>query len=81
MTTNDWLLLGISVLGIAALVGIFVTKTPGFGKYATSLLLLVLVLFIAALCFAAGKIESGVFANVLFAVAGYAGGLITGKQE
>ena len=80
MTTNDWLILGVTVFGIAALVGIFVTKTPGFGKYSTSLLLLTLVLFTAALFFAAAKIESGLFANIVFAVAGFAGGLITGKQ-
>ena len=80
MTTNDWLILGMTVLSVAALIGIFVTKTPGFGKYSTSLLLFALVLFTAALFFAAGKIESGLFANILFAVAGFAGGLITGKQ-
>ena len=80
MTTSDWLILGITALGVAALIGIFVTKTPGFGKYSTSLLLLTLVLFIAALFFAAGNIESGLFANIVFAVSGFAGGLITGKQ-
>ena len=81
MGTNDWLIVGISVLGVAALIGIFTTKTPGFGKYSTSVLLLSLVLFIAALFLAAGKIESTVFANIAFAVAGFAGGLITGKQD
>jgi len=81
MTTNDWLTVGISLFGIAALLGIFVTKTPGWGKYTTSLLLLTLVLFVTALFFAAGKIEGGVFANVAFAVAGFAGGLITSKIE
>jgi hypothetical protein len=81
MGTNDWLIIGISVLGVAALIGIFTTKTPGFGKYSTSVLLLSLVLFIAALFLAAGKIESSVFANIAFAVAGFAGGLITGKRD
>lgn len=81
MTTNDWLIIGLSILGIAALIGIFLTKTPGFGRYSTSLLLLTLVLFVAALFLATGKIESSVFANIAFAIAGFAGGLITSKQE
>lgn len=80
MTTNDWLIVGISALGIGALIGIFATKTPGFGRYVSSLLLLTLVLFITALFFAAGKIESPLFANIAFAVVGFAGGLITARQ-
>jgi len=80
MTTDAWLIIGISVLAIAALIGIFTTKTSGFGRYSTSLLLLTLVLFITALFFAAGKVESSLFGNIAFAVAGFAGGLITGKQ-
>lgn len=81
MATNDWLIIALSILGIAALTGIFFTKTPGFGKYSTSLLLLTLVLFVTALFFAAGKIESSLFANIVFSVAGFAGGIITGTQE
>lgn len=81
MTTNDWLVIGLSALGIAALIGIFRTKTPGFGRYSTSLLLLTLVLFVTGLFLAAGKIESSVFANIAFAIAGFAGGLITAKQN
>ena len=81
MTANDWLIIGISIFGIVALIGIFFTKTPGFGKYSTSLLLLTLVLFVTALFFAAGKIESSVFTNIVFSIAGFAGGLITGTQE
>lgn len=80
MTTNDWLTVGLTVLGAAALIGIFVTKTPGFGRYTTSLLLLVLVLFITAMFLATGKIDGALFGNVAFAVAGFAGGLITSKQ-
>ncbi|MDA8255216.1 MAG: hypothetical protein M0Z99_06200 [Betaproteobacteria bacterium] len=70
MTTNDWLIIAIFLLGIIALIGIFRTKTAGFGRYSMSLLLL-----------AAGKIESSLFANIAFAVAGFAGGLITRKHE
>lgn len=80
MNTPDSLMVGITLLGLATLIGIFVTKTPGFGRYSTSLLLLALVLFITALFLAAGKVESTLFANIAFAVAGFAGGLITSKQ-
>jgi hypothetical protein len=63
-----------------AIVGVFVTKTEGFGKYTTSVLILLLALFMASLAFALGKIESQPFMSLLFAVVGYAGGLITGKD-
>jgi NADH:ubiquinone oxidoreductase subunit K len=81
MTTNDYLIFSILILGISALVGIFKTKTQGFGRYSTSLLLLTLALFFTALFFAAGKIESNVFANIVFSVAGFAGGLITNNKD
>ena len=74
-------LIGLTVLSVATVIGIFVTKTPGFGKYSTSVLLLALVLFISAFFLVLGKIESSLFANVVFAIAGYAGGLINGGRE
>jgi hypothetical protein len=80
MNTSDWLIVGVAALGAAALIGIFLTKTAGFGRYSTSLLLLTLVLMLSSIFLAAGKIESTLFANIAFAVAGFAGGLITGKQ-
>jgi hypothetical protein len=80
MTTNDWLAVGITIIGAIALLGIFFTKTAGFGKFTTSLLLLVLVLFVSSLFFATGKIETSVFTNILFSIAGFAGGLITNKD-
>jgi hypothetical protein len=58
------------------ILGIFKTKTPGWGRYTTSLFILVLVLFVAALAWLVGKIESSPLVNLLFAIAGYAGGLI-----
>lgn len=61
------------------LLGIFKTKTPGFGRYTTSALILVLVLFIAGFFALLGKLESQGLLNILFAVAGYAGGLIVGQ--
>jgi hypothetical protein len=81
MTTNDYLIFSILLLGIIALIGIFKTKTQGFGRYSTSLIILILVLFFTALFFAAGKIESSVFANIVFSVAGFAGGLITNNKD
>jgi len=66
------------VFGLA-LVGIFLTKTPGFGRYTSSTLLLTLVLYVATVSFFLGKIEGVSFLNILFAVAGWAGGLITGR--
>ena len=78
---NDSMILQIAVTLVfgGALVGIFCTKTVGFGKYTTSTLILTLVLFVAALAYMSGKVEWAPMANLLFAVAGFAGGLITAK--
>ncbi len=81
MTDNFWLGLAIFILGSGAIVGIFMTKTPGFGRFSTSVLLLALALVISALALAFGKIEGTVFANVVFAVAGFAGGLLANHKE
>lgn len=80
MTTNDWLLIGIFILGVGSLVGFFITKTKGFGRFTTSTFLIILVVTLSALLYAAGKLESQVMANVLFAVFGFAGGLFTSKN-
>jgi hypothetical protein len=71
----------IAVVFGGTLVGIFLTKTEGFGRYSTSVLILVLALFVVSLAFAVGKIESQPFFSLLFAVVGYAGGLISNKKE
>lgn len=63
-----------------SLIGIFVTKTQGFGQYATSVTVLTLALFIAALAVVLGKAEWERLSNLLFAVIGFAGGLVTAKQ-
>ncbi len=80
MTEQLWLGLGIFILGAGSIAGIFLTKSPGWGRFTTSVLLLALVLFVSALCLAFEKLESSVFANVLFAVAGFAGGLLANKK-
>ena len=42
MDTN-WLFVAVFIVGITALIGFFVTKTKGFGRFATSTFLLLLV--------------------------------------
>lgn len=64
-----------------AIFGFFRTKTNGFGKYTSGLLLLILVTFTGAVALAIGKIEWPSLANLLFAIAGYAGGLVSPKNE
>ena len=78
---NVGVLIGLSVLSTAVIIGIFLTKTPGFGRYTSSLLILVLVLFITSVFRILGEIEPQIYVNVIFAIVGYAGGLITGKIE
>jgi hypothetical protein len=70
----------LSVLAIGTVIGIFRTKTAGWGKYSTSTLILTLALFIATILLVLGKVEGSSFANVLFAIVGYAGGLIGSKK-
>ena len=72
--------IGLSVVGLGVVVGIFFTKTPGWGKYSTSILVLTLALFISAILLVIGKLEGSSFANVLFAIVGYGGGLIASKK-
>ena len=79
MTIELLLLVAIFLLGVAALIGFFFTKTEGFGRFTTSTFLILLVLVISSLLYSAGKLESQVMANVLFAAFGFAGGLFTSK--
>lgn len=81
MTTENILIGALVLVALAVIVGIFRTKTQGFGKFSTSLVLLTSVLFLSALFFAAGKIEGAVFTNIVFAIAGYAGGLIVPSKD
>lgn len=80
MTTDIAVVVAVSVVTFAALIGLFKTKSPGFGKFTTSLLLLILVLFFASVFLAVGKVDGAQFTNVLFAVAGFGGGLISAKE-
>jgi len=80
MSTNYWLMIIIFIIGAGALFGFFKTKTEGFGRFTTSVLLIIVVVTIASLLYAGGKLEGNVMANVLFAVFGFAGGLFTSKN-
>lgn len=77
MESNHWLTLAIFIVGLIALIGFLFTKTKGFGPYATSTLLLILVLVVASLLYSNGKLSDQVLANLLFAIIGFAGGLFT----
>jgi len=63
-----------------ALGGFFWTKSAGWGRYTTSVLLLILVLFVVSVGFLLGRAGSEPFLNILFAVAGYAGGVLSGEK-
>ncbi len=80
MTTNEWLMLAIFIFGAGSIFGFFKTKKPGFGRFTTSTLLILLVISLSGLLYAGGKLEGQVMANVLFAVFGFAGGLFTSKN-
>jgi len=69
----------VAVFGVA-LGGVFWTKTPGWGRYTSSLLILLLVLFVATLGFLREQVGSAPLLNLLFAIAGYAGGLIGARD-
>ncbi len=57
----------------------FPQQGTGFGKYTTSALLLTLILFVTAVALVQGKVEWTPIANILFAVAGFAGRLIAAR--
>ena len=80
MTEINWLMVAIFILGVGSLVGFFITKTSGFGRFTTSTFLIILVVTISALLYSSGKLDGQVMANVLFAVFGFAGGLFTSKN-
>ena len=81
MEPDSLLALAIFVIGGGSIIGFFRTKAKGFGRFTTSVLLILVVLTIASLMFALGRLETSVIANVLFAVFGFAGGLFTSKDS
>jgi len=80
LDTTAWLLLSVFIFGLVALIGFFVTKTKGFGRFSTSALLLVTVTVVSALLFTADRLDSQTLENIFFAVIGFAAGLFTGRD-
>jgi len=70
----------VTVVFAGTLIGFFIRMSRGFGPHNTSTLVLILVLFVAVLGFVTGKFQDQM-TNLLFAVAGYAGGLFSGKDD
>jgi len=81
MDITHWLLVSVFAIGGGTLFGFFLTKTKGFGRFATSVLLLLLVAIMTGLFYAANKMPVEVLSNIFFAIIGFAGGLFTGKKE
>jgi hypothetical protein len=81
MDINHWLLICVFAIGGGTLFGFFVTKTKGFGRFATSVLLLLLVAIMTGVFYAAEKMPLEVASNIFFAIIGFAGGLFTGKKD
>jgi len=80
MNSNTSMLLIIGVIGLAPLPEFFWAKSKGLGRFATTSLLMLLVVRITSLLFAAVKLKSPVLANVFFAVTRFAGGLFTTRN-
>ncbi len=80
MNIDTWLMIAVFLIGGGSLIGFFKTKTPGFGRFSTSVLLIIIVVTLASLMYSAGKLDGQVTANILFAVFGFAGGLFTSKN-
>jgi hypothetical protein len=76
---ETWAFVGVGALAVITLAGFFKTKTGGFGRFTVATLLLVCAFYTAALLLVAGKIEATAFGNILFAIVGYAGGLLSAQ--
>lgn len=63
------------------MIGFFATKKEGFGRFATSTLLILIVVIISSLLYASGKLNENMIGNIIFAVIGFAGGLFTSKNN
>lgn len=71
----------VALLGGGALYGFFRTKKPGFGRYNTSILLIILALSFGSTALVAGLISEQAFSSLLMAVIGFAGGIVVGKER
>ena len=71
----------VALLSGGALCGFFTTKTRGFGRYNTSILVIILALSFGSIALIAGLIREQAFSNLLMAIVGFAGGLVVGKER
>ena len=74
-------MLCVAALAGGALFGFFKTKTGGFGRYNTSVLVVILAISFGGLALAAGLIREQAFTSLLMAVVGFAGGMVVGKEQ
>ena len=73
--------------GLLACVFVFVlykffkTKTPGFGRFTTSTLLITLALMIASVAFMFGDVSGDDIIKIVITVIGFSGGLLARKDK
>lgn len=79
MDLAEWQLVGTILLGGVAFAGFFRTKEAGYGRFNTSLLLIMTITFLAALLTLGKSVPNDLFGHVVFGVLGFAGGLFVGK--
>lgn len=81
MELDTWSFAGIFVIGLSMVLGFFITKKPGFGRYATSSLVIIAVLAFSCLLFASGKLDEKIISNIFFSALGFAAGLFTSRES
>ena len=80
---QEWVLVSVVAINLVALIGFFFTKGAGFSRSSTSTLLLLLVVGSGGILLASGSLPGEmrqVFANIFFAVIGFAGGLYAARD-
>ena len=81
---QEWVLIAVAAINLVALIGFFFTKGSGFSRSSTSTLLLLLVVGSGGILLASGNLPGEmrqVFANIFFAVIGFAGGLYAARDS
>jgi CHASE2 domain-containing sensor protein len=71
----------LTVFFALCVVGFFRTKTEGYGQYTSSILILIVVLYIGALAFMTGKVDWQGLSPLLLAIVGFAGGLVAERAK
>ncbi len=81
--TFDRGIVGAVMAGVFLLVllGFFITKTPGFGRFTTSTLLITLALMVASVGLMFGDVSGDDITKIIIAVVGFAGGLLARKDK